>query len=312
MPSDRRSSEENVRKKAKVHKSSSKDGSDKAISRGRSQATDVATASMPPSKVPTPSSKDSTDHLASDKLVISYRPPKVDHLMDILTGPKGGNQGSAKSSSVSKEIPSKSLAGPVKGSSSSSADAGKSMASEKAKTQDMDAEVATNVSNNVGLKAKIQDKNAKAGAIVSVTPGAKAKIQDKTQARVRNASNEAPIQDKDVGEGATLSRCLSLFEMFELRQIAANLGPLSDCSTVQLPPEPHVQPHDILNPLAGGELFLHSVFEAMQEEFLPFGVTFNSVEAAERSLLACDEVPANTFVMSAQAAEPFVAAANRI
>ncbi|TVU13412.1 hypothetical protein EJB05_40468, partial [Eragrostis curvula] len=94
--------------------------------------------------------------------------------------------------------------------------------------------------------------------------------------------------------------------------MAANLGPLSDRSGVQLLPEPHVQPRDIRNPSTGGELFLHSVFEAMQEEFLPFDVTFDSVEAAEGSSLACDEVPANTFIMSAQAVEPFVATANRI
>ncbi|TVU30523.1 hypothetical protein EJB05_22153, partial [Eragrostis curvula] len=50
----------------------------------------------------------------------------------------------------------------------------------------------------------------------------------------------------------------------------------------------------------------------MQEEFLPFDVTFDSVEVAEGSSLACDEVPANTFVMSAQAVEPFVTTANRI
>ncbi|TVU31517.1 hypothetical protein EJB05_23204, partial [Eragrostis curvula] len=45
----------------------------------------------------------------------------------------------------------------------------------------------------------------------------------------------------------------------------------------------------------------------MLDEFLPFDVTFDSVEATEGSSLACDDVPANTF-----AAEPFIAAADRI
>ncbi|TVU04378.1 hypothetical protein EJB05_50059, partial [Eragrostis curvula] len=94
--------------------------------------------------------------------------------------------------------------------------------------------------------------------------------------------------------------------------MAANLGPLSDRSRVQLLPEPHVQPRNILTPSAGGELFLHSIFETMQEEFLPFDVTFDSVEVAEGSSLACDEVPANTFVMNTQAVELSVAAAKRI
>ncbi|TVU51156.1 hypothetical protein EJB05_02564, partial [Eragrostis curvula] len=287
MPKDRRSSEENVRKKAKVHKSSSKDGSDKDASGARSQATDVAATSMPPSKPLTPSSKDSTNRSVSDKPAISYRPPKVYHLMDILTGPTGGSQSSAKTSLVSKEIPSKNFTGPAKGSSSSSADAGRSMASEKAKTQDKDAKAVANVSSTVGSKAKIQDKDAETGTIVSVTPESKAMIQDKTQAEAHEASGEAQIQGKDVGEGAISSRRLSLFDMSELRQMAANLGTLSDRSAVQLLAKPHVQPCGILNPSAG-------------------------VKADEGSSLACDEVPANTFVMSAQAAEPFVAAANRI
>ncbi|TVU50508.1 hypothetical protein EJB05_01881, partial [Eragrostis curvula] len=198
----RRSSEENVRKKAKVHKSSSKDSSDKAVS-------------------------------------------EVYNLMDVITGPKGGNQSSAKTSLVLKETPPKSLVGPAKGSSSSSANAGKFTASEKAKTQDKGAKVVATAPSTAGSKAKIQDKDAEAGLIVPVAPGLKAKIQDKTQ-----ASGEAPIQDKAVNE---------------------------DRSAVQLPLEPHVQPR-----------------------------------AAEGSSLACDEIPANAFVMSALAAEPFVAAANRI
>ncbi|TVU18289.1 hypothetical protein EJB05_34378, partial [Eragrostis curvula] len=311
MPNDRRSSEENVRKKAKVQKSSSKDGSDKAVNEVRPQMTSAAAASEPPSKAPVSSSKNSATRSVSDKPAMSFRPPKVYNLMDVITGSKGGNQSSAKTSLVLKETPSKSLAGPAKG-SSSSADAGKFMASEKAKTQDKGAKAVATAPSSAGSKAKIQDKDAEAGVIVPVAPGLKAKIQDKTQAGVHEASDEAQIQDKAVGEGAVSSCHLSLLNMSELHQMAANLGTLSDRSAVQLPLEPYVQPRGILSPSACGELFLHSVFEAMQEEFLPFDVTFDSVEAAEVSSLACDEVPANTFVMSAKAAEPFVAAANRI
>ncbi|TVU43311.1 hypothetical protein EJB05_09769, partial [Eragrostis curvula] len=310
MPSDRRSNEEHIKKKAKVHKSSLKDGSDKAISGGRSQATD-ATSSVPPSKAPNSSSKDLANRSASDKAAISYRPPKVPNLMEIISGSSARSHSSAKASSVSKEAPLKGFAGPTKGVSSSSADAGKSKASEKAKIQDTDAGTTANVSGSVGSKAKIQDKGAESSVLVSVAPDPKAKTQDKTQAEAYEALGVVQIQDKGLGEGANSSH-LSLSGKFELRQMVANLGNLSDRSAFQLPPEPHVQPRGILNPSAGGELVLHSVFEAMLEEFLPFDVTFDSVEAAEGSSLACDDVPANTSVMSAQAAEPFVAAANRI
>ncbi|TVU06761.1 hypothetical protein EJB05_47550, partial [Eragrostis curvula] len=248
MPNDRRSSKENVRKKAKVHKSSSEDGSDKVVNEVRPQMTCAAAASEPPSKAPVSSLKDSSTRPVSDKLAMSFRPPKA-----VATAP-----------------------------------------------------------STAGSNAKIQNKEAEAGVIVPVAPGLKAKIQDKTQAGAHEASGEAQIQDKPVGGGAVSSCHLSLFNMSELRQMAANLGILSDRSAVQLPLEPHVQPCVILSPSAGGDLFLHSVFEAMQEEFLPFDVNFDSVKAAEGSSLACDEVPANTFVMSALAAEPFVAAANRI
>ncbi|TVU50502.1 hypothetical protein EJB05_01875, partial [Eragrostis curvula] len=294
MPSDRRSNEENVKKKAKTHKSSSKDSSDKVVGEARSQTASVAAASVPPLKASAPSSKDSAVQSTSSKQAISIRPPKVYSLIDIITGPKG-----------------KSFAGPAKGTSSSSADASKSKAPEKAKAQDKNAEVAATLSDTSGSKAKIQDNNAEASVTVSDAPGSKAKIQDNTQAGVFEALVEAQIQDKDVGEGAT-SSYLSLHDMSELRQMAANLGPLSDCSGVQLPPEPHVQPRNILSPSAGGELFLHSIFETMQEEFLSFDMTFDSAEAAGGSSLACDEVSANTFVKSAQAVEPFVAVANRI
>ncbi|TVU13390.1 hypothetical protein EJB05_40443, partial [Eragrostis curvula] len=258
MPNDRRSSKENVKKKAKVQTSSSKDGSGKDISGGRSRAFDADATSIPPSKAPTLPSKDASTRSGSDQLTVSYRPPKVYHLMDMLTNPSGGSKNSSKTLSASKEIPLKSSAGPAK------------------------------------AKAKIQDKDAEVEAFVPAASG-----------------SEAKIQDKDSGEGATFAR-VSSSNMSELRQMAANLGPLSYRSGVQLPLEPHVQPREILNSSAGGQLFLHSVFEAMLEEFLPFDVTFDSVEAAEGSSLSCDEVPANTFVMSAQAVEPFVVAANRI
>ncbi|TVU10978.1 hypothetical protein EJB05_44536, partial [Eragrostis curvula] len=176
MPSDRRSSEENVRKKAKVHKSSSKDGSDKAISEVRPQTASVAAASEPPSKAPVSSSKDSATRPVSDKPAMSFWPPKVYNLMDVITGPKGGNQSSAKTSSVLKKTPSKSFAGPAKGSSSSSANAGKFMASEKAKTQDKGAKAVATAPSTVGSKTKIQDKDAEAGVIVPVASGLKDKI----------------------------------------------------------------------------------------------------------------------------------------
>ncbi|TVU17994.1 hypothetical protein EJB05_34059, partial [Eragrostis curvula] len=61
-----------------------------------------------------------------------------------------------------------------------------------------------------------------------------------------------------------------------------------------LPNEPHVQPREILSPSAGGELFLHSIFETIQDEILPFDVT-------EEPSLACDEAVA-----------PFIVAAERV
>ncbi|TVU01516.1 hypothetical protein EJB05_53014, partial [Eragrostis curvula] len=132
--------------------------------------------------------------------------------------------------------------------------------------------------STVPEKAKIQDKNVAAAAAVPNSSGSKAKIQDKTPDKGVEASAKAQIQDKDVGE-ATVSGCLSSLDMPELRQIAANLRPLLDRSGVQLPHEPQILARDVV---------------------------------AEGSSLACDEVPANTFVMSAQAVEPFVTTANRI
>ncbi|TVU50493.1 hypothetical protein EJB05_01865, partial [Eragrostis curvula] len=230
--------------------------------------------------------------------------------MAILSGSSNQSHGSAKASLVSKETPSKDSTGPVKD-VSSLADAGKSMALEKAKIQDTDAGAIANVSGSSGSKTKIQEKDTESSALVSLVPNPKAKIQDKTHAEAGEALGEAQIQDKGLGEGANSNR-LSLSERFERRRMLANLGILSDRSAFQLPPEPHIQPRGILAPSAGGELVLHSVFEAMIEEFLPFDVTFDSVETAEGSSLACDDVPANTFVMSAQAADPFVAVADRI
>ncbi|TVU25710.1 hypothetical protein EJB05_28215, partial [Eragrostis curvula] len=230
--------------------------------------------------------------------------------MAILSGSSNQSHGPAKASLVSKEAPSKDSTGPAKD-VSSLADAGKSMALEKAKIQDPDAGAIANVSGCSGSKTKIQDKDTESSALVSLVPDPKAKIQDKTHAETGEALGEAQIQDKGLGEGANSNR-LSLSERFELRRMLANLGILSDRSAFQLPPKPHIQPRGILAPSAGGELVLHSVFEAMIEEFLPFDVTFDSVETAEGSSLTCDDVPANTFVMSAQAAEPFVAVADRI
>ncbi|TVU39951.1 hypothetical protein EJB05_13395, partial [Eragrostis curvula] len=234
--------------------------------------------------------KDSSVRSTSAKPAISIKAPVVFNLMDIVTNQKGGGQGSSKASLAGKDVPPKSSAAPAKGTSSSSAEAGKSTVPEK---------------------AKIQDKNVAAAAAVPDSSGSKAKIQDKTPDKGVEASAKAQIQDKDVGE-ATVSGCLSSLDMPELRQIAANLRPLSDRSGVQLPHEPQILARDVASPSRGGELFLHSIFETMQEEFLPFNVAFDPVEVAEGSSLACDEVPANTFVMSAQAVEPFVTTANRI
>ncbi|TVU34566.1 hypothetical protein EJB05_16402, partial [Eragrostis curvula] len=111
------------------------------------------------------------------------------------------------------------------------------------------------------------DKNIATAAAVPDSSGSKAKIQDETPDEGVKASGEAQIQDKDVGE-----------------------APVSDRFGVQLPPKPQILVREVVSPSKGGELFLHSIFETMQEEFLPFDVAFDSVEVAEGSLLACDEV----------------------
>ncbi|TVU04272.1 hypothetical protein EJB05_50157, partial [Eragrostis curvula] len=297
MSRNRRSSEESVKKKAKINKSSSKDSFEKVASDAHPQVSSAATASVPPSKASAPSlkalapaskasvlpSKDSSDQSTSAQPTISIKAPVVYNLMDMVTNQKGGGQGSSRTSSTGKGVPPKSSVAPTKGISSSSAEAGKSTIPEK---------------------AKIQDKKVATAAAVPDSSGSKAKIQDKTPDEGVKASGEAQIQDKDVGE-APVSGCLSSRDMSKPCQIAANLRPLSDRSGVQLPPEPQILVRDVVSPSRGGELFLYSIFEMMQEEFLPFDV-------AEGSSLTCDEVPANTFVMSAQAVEPFVTAANTI
>ncbi|TVT98142.1 hypothetical protein EJB05_56574, partial [Eragrostis curvula] len=184
--------------------------------------------------------------------------------MEMLVDPKGGGQ-VLKVPKASKNAASKGSVGSVKNVFSSSADALQTDAPEK---------------------AKIQDKSLAIAAPMLDVSGSKAKIQDKTPNKGVEASAEAQIQDKDMGK-ATVSGRLSSHDMSELRQIAANLRPLSDRSGVQLHREPQILARDVVSPSRG-------------------------VEAAEGSSLACDEVPANTFVMSAQAVEPFVAAANRI
>ncbi|TVU11380.1 hypothetical protein EJB05_44965, partial [Eragrostis curvula] len=265
MSGNRRSSEESVKKKAKINKSSSKDNFEKVASDAHPQVSSAAATSVPPSKASAPSlkasapaskalvppSKDSSVRSTSAKPAISIKAPVVYNLMDMVTNQMGGGQGSSKTSSVGKGVPPKSSVAPTKGTSSSSAEAGKSTIPEK---------------------AKIQDKN--------VATAAAAKIQDKTPDEGVVASGEAQIQNEDVGE-APVSGCLSSRDMSELPQSATNLKPLSDRSGVQLPPEPQILTRDVVSPSRG-------------------------VEVAEESSLACDEVPANTFVMSAQAIEPFV------
>ncbi|TVU06755.1 hypothetical protein EJB05_47544, partial [Eragrostis curvula] len=237
------------RKKAKVTKSSSRDGSEKVANVAASQTSDAAAASAPPPKV-------SSSQTTSVKLPVSIKAPVMHSLLEMIANPKGGGQVS-KVSKASKNAPSEGSVGPVKNVSSSSADASQTGVSEK---------------------AKIKDKSLAITTPVLDAPGSKAKIQDKTPDKGLEASVEAQIQDKDMGE-----------------------------ATISL-----MSPRDIVSPSRGGELFLHSIFETMQEEFLPFDVAFDSAKVTEGSSLACDEVPANTFVMSAQAVKPFVAAANRI
>ncbi|TVU30053.1 hypothetical protein EJB05_21657, partial [Eragrostis curvula] len=112
---------------------------------------------------------------------------------------------------------------------------------------------ASKASKDVSLKGSVDPaKNIPSSSAV-------AKIQDKGL----KASSEAKIQDKDGGKAAAPG--------------------------IQLPDEPHIQHRDVLSPLAGGDLFLYSIFETMQEGILPFDVTFDSVEITDGPSLACDE-----------------------
>ncbi|TVU06332.1 hypothetical protein EJB05_49541, partial [Eragrostis curvula] len=259
MTSDRRSDEENVKKKAKIHKSSSKESSDKVADEVRSQTSDVAAASVsspkaaaPFSKAAVPLSKDPAVRLTSVKPAISVKPHKVFNLMSMITS----------STNVCRESPSKSSTGLSKG-ASFSADTGKS--------KDKVVEVIATASGASGSKAKIQDKSADAAAIALAAPGPKAKIQDKDM-------GEAVFHDLKY---LNFAGWLLTWELFQI-SLGFNF-------------------HRSL-------MFNHT----MLEEFLPFDMTFDSAEAAEGSSLACDKVPANTFVMSAQAVEPFIATADRI
>ncbi|TVU03442.1 hypothetical protein EJB05_50992, partial [Eragrostis curvula] len=240
--------EESARKKAKINKSSSKDSSEKVTNAANPQTSDAAAITTPPSKV-------SSAQTTSVKPPISIKAPAMYSLMDMITNPKGGGQVSsiAKVWKTYKDASSKGFAGRTKN-TSSSADVGRSVVSEK---------------------AKIQDKNLAIAAPVLDTPGSKAKIQDKTQDKGLEASVEAQIQDKDVGKAAA-SGCLSLRNMSELRQIATNLGPLSDRSRFSS----RMSPKSNL-----------ATFSALRqvEEFLPFDMTFDSVEVVDGPSLACDE-----------------------
>ncbi|TVU45052.1 hypothetical protein EJB05_04522, partial [Eragrostis curvula] len=128
-------------------------------------------------------------------------------------------------------------------------------------------------------KAKIQEKDGASSAFEPKDLGSKVKIQDKAF----EAPSEAEIQDKEGNVTAAQDR---------LRGI---LG---------LPEE--------------GELIIHSAYELMAGEFFPFEfdpknpVTFESTEVPSPPSISCDEVSAHTFVMSAQAAQPFVAATEQV
>ncbi|TVT97960.1 hypothetical protein EJB05_56760, partial [Eragrostis curvula] len=243
MSGNRRSSDENVKKRAKTHKSSLKESSDKTVNDANLRACNVAATSA---SIPKASSV-----RAAPAMPPVIKAPEMFSLMDMIADPKGEGQISSTGNTlkISKDVSSKDLVDPMKNASSSSAND----------------------------KAKIQDKT-----------------QDKFQDKGLKPSSEAKIQDKDM-DSVAAPGCIPLRSMSELRQMAANLGSLSDCSRLQLPSELHIQPRGILSPSAGGELFLYS---ATQEEFLPFDVTFDSSEVSEGPLLACDE--------------PFVVAANRI
>ncbi|TVU13761.1 hypothetical protein EJB05_37187 [Eragrostis curvula] len=281
MSGSRRSSEEQVKKKLKTHKTSSKDSSDKAISEANATALGAAVPSANQSK---------TSHSA--KPSFAFKPPVIRSALDLFSIPEdgGSNFSGSKIQSVPKKVISKGSSFVAKDISASIVDVHDASAAEK---------------------AKIQDKASKGADSVFAKSGSKAKIQDKTCVKGPDIPPVAPVHDEGVAE-ASAQGCLSSLSMAEFRQIADNLRPLTDRSQVQLPSEPGVGLREPLIPSAGGDLFLHSVFEAMLGEFLPFDMTFDSVEATGGSLALCDEVPSNTFVMSARAAAPFVAAAERV
>ncbi|TVU24164.1 hypothetical protein EJB05_26565 [Eragrostis curvula] len=279
MSGSRRSSEEQAKKKLKTHKTSSKDSSDKAVSEANVTALGAAAPSANQPK---------TSHSA--KPSFAFKPPVIRSALDLFSIPEdgGSNSSGSKVQSIPKKVTSKSSSFVAKDISASTVDVHDASAAEKAKIQDKTSRGANSVLTRSGLKAKIQDKTCVKGPDIPPV---------------------APVQG--VAE-ASAQGCLSSLSMAELRQIADNLEPLTDRSQVQLPSEPGVGLREPLSPSAGGDLFLHSVFEAMLGEFLPFDMTFDSVEAAGGSLALCDEVPSNTFVMSDRAAAPFVVAAERV
>ncbi|TVU30965.1 hypothetical protein EJB05_22624, partial [Eragrostis curvula] len=221
-----------ARKKAKVTKSSSRDGSGKVANAANPQTSDVAVILAPPPKL-------SSAQTTSVKPPISIKAPAMYSLMDMITNPKGGGQVSstAKVSKASKDAPSKSSAGSVK--------------NIPLLPQPMLANL-----------AKIQDKNLAIAALCLMPLNRR--LRSRTRPKIRVSKPLSRPRPR-----------------FRTRMWAKLLR--------QLPYEPQVQPRNILSPSAGGELFLHSIFETMQEEFLPFDVTFDSVEVAKGSSLACDE-----------------------
>ncbi|TVU02267.1 hypothetical protein EJB05_52239 [Eragrostis curvula] len=281
MSGSRRSSEEQAKKKLKTHKTSSKDSSDKAVSEANATALGAAVPSANQPK---------TSHSA--KPSFAFKPPVIRSALDLFSIPEdgGSNSSGSKVQSILKKVISKGSSFVAKDVSASTVDIHDASAAKE---------------------AKIQDKASKGADSVLVKSGSKAKIQDKTCVKGPDIPPVAPVHDEGVAEASAQGH-LSSLSMAELRQIADNLRPLTDRSQVQLPSEPGVGLREPLSPSAGGDLFLHSVFEAMLGEFLPFDMTFDSVEAARGSLALCDEVSSNTFVISARAAAPFVAAAERV
>ncbi|TVU26687.1 hypothetical protein EJB05_29243 [Eragrostis curvula] len=281
MSGSRRSSEEQAKKKLKTHKTSSKDCSDKAISEANATALSAAVPSANQPK---------TSHSA--KPSFAFKPPVIRSALDLFSIPEdgGSNSSGSKAQSAPKKVVSKGSSSVARDISASTVDVRDTSAAEK---------------------AKIQDKAIKGADSVLAKSGSKAKIQDKTCVDGPDVPPVAPVHNEGVAE-ASAQGYLSSLSVAGLRQIADNLRPLSDRSQVQLPSEPDVVLREPLSPSAGGDLFLHSVFEAMLGEFLPFDMTFDSVEATGGSLTLCDDVPSNTFVMSARAVAPFVAATERL